>query len=341
MGTMLDFTVGMSAESVYGTYVAPTRFAEAEAKLKYDVQTVQSPALRPSKRVALASRNSVAKYDVSGDLEMDVLTKGAGFYLKGMFGAVTSTQDASTTVYQHVFTPSQSAAPPSYTIQEVLPLLDGTLQPHTFTGCSFSSFELTAAADAMLRMKFGLVGKQLVTATGAVAATYLSPDPDVFTFLHGNIKLGGTLTAPTTTALATSSAAAAVNVKDVTITVNNGLDSEGWNLGGAGMRSRSPVNGAMKVTGKMTVEYTDNVLRDAYLAQTSLPLLLTFTHPTPIVAALLGSFQVALPAIRLKGEVPASNGGAPITQSIDFEAFDSGSAAQPIWVVYRSLDVTA
>jgi len=340
MGTMLDFTVGLSAETVFGTYVAPTKFPEAEAKLKYDVQPVQSPALRPSKRVALASRNSVAKYDVSGDLEMDVLTKGAGFYLKGMFGSVTSTQDASTTVYQHVFTPSQSAAPTSYTLQEVIPFLDGTLNPHTFTGCVFSSFELTAAADAVLRMKFGLLGKQMVTSQGAVAATYPSPDPDMFTFVHGDIKLGGTLTAPTTTALASSSASAAVNVKDITITVDNGLDSEGWNLGGAGMRSRAPVFGPMKVAGKMNVEYTDNTLRDAYLAQTSLPLLLTFKHPNPIVAAQLGTLQAALPAIRLKGEVPASNGGAPVSLSIDFEAFDNGSAEQPIWVVYRSLDVT-
>ena len=42
----------------------------------------------------------------------------------------------------------------------------------------------------------------------------------------------------------------------------------------------------------------------------------------------------------LKGEVPASKDGSPITLSIDFEAFDNGSAAQPIWIVYRTLDTT-
>ena len=50
--------------------------------------------------------------------------------------------------------------------------------------------------------------------------------------------------------------------------------------------------------------------------------------------------QIALSSVLLKGDVPQSNGGAPVSVDIDFEAFDNGVAAQPIYVLYRSADTT-
>ena len=133
------------------------------------------------------------------------------------------------------------------------------------------------------------------------------------------------------------------NVKEITVRVKRNLDGGGWNMGGAGLRSRRPVVGRPEITGSVSVEYTSNVLRDAYLAQTPLALQLTFTHSEVVSSggqmtnALL---QIVIPALRLKGEVPGSNGGEPITQSIDWEAFDNDLAAQPIYIVYRTLDTT-
>ena len=93
-----------------------------------------------------------------------------------------------------------------------------------------------------------------------------------------------------------------------------------------------------ELSGKMTAEYTDNTLRDAYLSQSAMSLVLTFEHNVAVSGTLKPTLQIVLPAIRLKGEVPASDGGNAIKQSIDFEAFDDGVSAQPIYVVYRTLD---
>jgi len=80
-------------------------------------------------------------------------------------------------------------------------------------------------------------------------------------------------------------------------------------------------------------------LRDAYLAQTDLALLLTFTHTAVIgVGALTPLLQVWVPLIRLEGELPKSGGGSVISQSIDFTGLDDLVHA-PIAVVYRSTDV--
>ena len=125
--------------------------------------------------------------------------------------------------------------------------------------------------------------------------------------------------------------ASAVNVVDFSVNVKRNLDQKGFNLGGAGLRRRAPVLGRPEITGKITVEYTDNTLRDAYLSQGSVPCVLTFTNGSAVL-------QVVLPAIRFSGELPTSNGGDVVTQSIPFKAFDNGTASQPIWIVYRSAD---
>ncbi|CAH0310369.1 hypothetical protein SRABI128_04490 [Microbacterium sp. Bi128] len=114
-------------------------------------------------------------------------------------------------------------------------------------------------------------------------------------------------------------------------------------MGGAGLRSRRPVYGRPEISGSFTAEYSSNVLRDAYLAQTPLALHLTFTHSDVISTGGSASnalLQIIIPSLRLKGDVPGSNGGEPITQSIDWEAFDNDTASQPIYIVYRTLDTT-
>lgn len=340
MTTQLDFTLGMTRETTYGTAVAPTRFAESEAKIKYDVKTTDSKGLRPGKNVKRLNRNVVERFEGSGDVAFDVPTRGFGLWLNAVLGAVSNTVVPATTpaVYQQVHTLSTSDPVPTFTVQEVLPTLGGVnAYPHTFTGCAFDSIELSAKEGGIVEAKLSLTARELLTSFPASAASYPADD-GVFTFVGGAISLGGTLTAPTATAIATTTATAAANVADFSLTVKRSLDSDGWNLGGKGLRSRAPLLGLPELSGKMTAEYTDNTLRDAYLGKQSIAVVLTFEHNVAMSGAHKPTLQIVLPAIRLNGEVPASDGGNAIKQSIDFEAFDDGVSAQPIYVVYRTLD---
>ena len=341
MTTQLDFSVGIGKESVYGTAVVPTRFVESEAKLKYDLKTMQSKGLRPGKNVNRLNRNVVTRYEGSGDIECDVTTRGFGFLLNAVMGSVVNTVVPASTpsVYQQNHVLSTTDPVQTFTVQEVLPTLGGVnAYAHTFLGVAFDSVELSAKEGGTLESKFSVTAREMRTDVAATATSYPADD-SLFTFVSGAIILGGTLTEPTTTAVASMTGTAAANVEEFSLSIKRNLDSKGWNLGGAGLRSRAPLLGAPELSGKLSAEYTDNTLRDAYLAQSPLGVLLTFLGPV-ISGAHRATLQIVLPSIRLKGEVPTSDGGNAIRQSIDFEAFDNGAATQPIWVIYRTLDTT-
>lgn len=342
MSTQLDFSIGIGKESEYGTAVTPTDFPEAEAKMKYDVKTVTSNGNRLGKHVARTNRNTITRYEGSGDVEFDATTKGLGLWLEAVLGSVTNTEIPATSpsVYQQNHVLSTSDPVPTYTIQEVLPTLGGVNSyPHTFLGCAIESLELSAKEGGYVGVKFGVTAREMRTDVSATAAAYASGD-DLFTFVGGSIGYGGTLTAPTTTEKASLSGDPAANVAEVSVSIKRSFDTGGFNLGGAGLRSRAPRLGRPQLMGKIVAEYENNTLRDAYLSQTPLPLVLTFEGPKDLSTGVPALLQVVFPAVKLKGEIPTSDGGNPIKQSIDFEAMDNGVAAQPVWVVYRTLDTT-
>lgn len=342
--TQLDYSVGIGKETTYGVAATPTRFLESDAAMKADVQKEQSAKFRPGKRVQRLNRSVLKQIEVSGDQSLEATTKGLGFLLEAALGTVTNTliPDTSPAVYQQVHTIRKADPIPSYTIQEVLPTIGGGAgHPHTFTGCVVDSLELSAKTGGIVEVKLSWLGRDMSTDIAAAAASYPVGD-ELFAFVHGSIGHTGTLTAPTATDLAELSGAASDSISDFSVSITNNLDTGGYNFGGHGRRSRPNVLGKAEISGKLTAEYTSNELRDAYLNQTPLPLVLTFATdtvlsetPSDTVAVL----QIVIPAVLLKGEVPTAS-GEPITQSIDWEAYDNGSAAEPIWIVYRTLDTT-
>lgn len=339
MTTQLDFSVSIAKETTYGQVATPTRAIESEAKFKYDIQKVQGKGMRPSKRVQRGKRSSLARLVASGDTPFEIPTSGFGLFLNAVLGVVTNTvvPTLTPTRYQQVHTLTKTDPIDSYTIQEIIPLIGGAAgQPHTFTGCVADSIDIEAKEGEIVTAKISWLGKGMNTATPAAAAVYPGGNADgVFTFVHGTIGLSGTLTPPTATVLGSLSGSPAANISDISVSIKNNLDTGGYNLGGAGSRSRKNVLGVGAITGKLTAEYDSNTLRDAYLNQTFLPLVLTFLHDDGVSV-----LQIILPAILLKGEVPTTNGGAPATQSIDFEAYDNDVAAESIYVVIRTVDTT-
>ncbi|MBQ9917792.1 MAG: hypothetical protein IJO71_11415 [Microbacterium sp.] len=332
MTTQLDFSCGVGLESTFATFAVASRFFESEAKAKWDVKTTEGKGLRPTKGVTRTSRHSITHVEGSVDIALDAPTSGLGFLINAVMGSVTTNLVTAGT-YQQVHTLSTTDPIQTYSIQQVVPLLGGAANnAHSFRGCAFDSLTIEAKEGEYVAFTASAILSRLITAGAGAAPSYPSND-GLFSYVHGAITLDpvATLTEPTTTALASLSSSSAVNVVDFSVNVKRNLDQKGFNLGGAGLRRRAPVLGRPEITGKITVEYTDNTLRDAYLSQGSVPCVLTFTNGSAVL-------QVVLPAIRFSGELPTSNGGDVVTQSIPFKAFDNGTASQPIWIVYRSAD---
>lgn len=337
-----DASIGASKETVFGTGVTVTKFPEfVDESLQWDPTFVQGAGLRTGSRVVRSARRSLGKQNVTGDITVEACSKGLGWMLAAALGNATSTQRAASGVYQHNFTPLTGDCLDSYTIQKGIPPLvcGGVASAHTFPGCVCTSLDIEATNSEIVTVKTSWVGREVVTATAYAAPSYPTP-VELFTFVQGVITIGGSVTAPTTTTLATGGTAAA-DIVDFSLTWDNALDDLGYNFGGGGKRVRKPVVGMGELKGKVTAEYDSNVLRDAYLNQTDLALTLTFTGATTIgTGSDKPGLQIFIPNIRLEGELPTANGGAPITQSIDFTGFDNLVAASPLTISYVSTDAT-
>jgi len=340
MTTQLDCSIGFKKESAYGTAITPDKFIEftgetIEAKLDFG----QGEGMRPGSRVARLDRRRLNKVDAGGSINMEAPTKGLGSLLEAALGAATSTALVDTGVYQHVLTLTKGALG-SYTIQKGIPLLDGSgVETYTFPGSQFESVEVSFGNSDFLKIALEMMARDIVRDVAYAAPSYPA-DLELFSFVDGEIFLGtDAITVPTATELATTSGAAVANIREGNVKVANGLDGEGWNLGGAGKRTRANVVSMAEVGGQITAELDSTVTVDAYLDQTTLGMVLNFTHPSTIGALSAPTLQIVIPALKLEGGVPSSNGGDVISVQSDFTALDN-ETDEPIYIVYRSTDAT-
>jgi len=332
MTTQLDVALGHKKETVYGTYVAPDKFPEFNSEeFAWEPTFSEGKGNRYGRRAKMASRRTLVKEQVTGNFEMEATTKGLGALFEAALGTAVSNL-VSGAAYQQLVTPTTTDPLPSYTIQKGIPLVGGgAAQPVSFVGCVCTGFELSAKNGAVPTLKFNWVGKGV-----DIAQTFATPSypaaSELFSFTGSSIKVGGSVTPPTTIALATGGTVAA-NVTEVDLTYEGVSDEGGFYIGGAGKRGRKQVAGVRTLTGTITAEYDSNVLRDAFLNQTDLALVLRFEHNSIISGAIKPTLEITIPVIRLNGELPkAGSDGEVITQSIEFEMLDGGVATHPIYV---------
>jgi hypothetical protein len=331
MTTQYDCTIGLTKETTYGTVVTPTKFFEfTDEDFGWRPSFVDGSSIRYGQRIQASDRRVLVKDACGGSFTVESMTKGLGALFEAALGVGTSTLITGTS-YQQVFTPT-TAAMPSYTIQKGIPPLGGgAVVAQTYSGCVCTGFEFSVDNGGVPTFKFNWEGKNLDTSTGYAAASYPASN-SLLTFVNGTITVGGTVTTPTATALATGGTAVA-NVRSATFSWDNNLDKEGYNFGTAGKRGRAPVIGLRSGQGSLVVDYTDNTMRDAYLNQTNLSIVLTFQGTTAISGTNYPTIQLVIPCARLNGEMPKAAGGDVITQSCDFNVYDNRVAAEPVYVV--------
>lgn len=344
MTTEQDYQIMAALESSYGVKATPTRTVEfTEETFDWEPDFVQGAGLKYGKTMDLSSRRVLGKSAVGGDFTVEALTKGIGWAFQAALGAGSSTLiGGAGTAYQQLFQLGTSDYLPSYTIQKGIPPLGGgALVPKTFLGMQCSGFELVAGNAGIPTIKFTWAGKSVDTASSLATAAYPTGVKEL-SFVNASLVVGGVVTPPTATALGSSTGTLGlVNVRDVDFTWDNGLDTNGYNFGGAGQRSRPAALGTRKGTGTMTAEFTDTGLEAAFLAQTDLGLVLTYALSSAsdlISGSSYPALQLVLPELRLEGELAKSAGGDVVTQSIGFTALDGQVAASPVYVAIVTVE---
>lgn len=333
MGNLQDASINAKPQSVFGTPVTPDRAYEfTDASLDWEWTLVQGEGLRVGSYVDRAARQVAPVGQGDGDITFEILSKGFGYWWQACLGTVTSTLVAGST-FQQVH--SWASTPADLTVQISTPRADGTIDPVTYANVAIDSWEITFANAGLVTLKVTLDIGDFATATGFASLTYATT-PNLFHFGNWTITTG-TLTAPTTTALA-SSVTALTNVRSLTITANRNPVDDRFNAIGTG-RKAAQIGTKFDLSGSMEIEYTSTTQRDAYLARTAQTLVSTVTAGA--LSTGLETLQVVIGAMQINpgGAMPQVAGTDLIVQTLSFAILDNLTNV-PIQVVSRTSDAT-
>jgi hypothetical protein len=303
IGSGIGSQLGIATETTFNTPVAVSTFYEfTNENINYHKNISVGLGLRAGGQVARSGRRVVTTSDATGDINLDLPTKGLGLLLSYAMGGTVQTSGTYTLgdVYGK-----------SFTAQVGVPQYGGTVTPKTIAGCKISSFEISAAQSAIATGRFTIDGASFTTSTSLATASFPSGN-SVFHFAQGAITVDGSSVA---------------NIKDFTLSVDNVLKTDRFNLGSAGVKAEQIINGFRAITGSLTAEFTDTTLLAKFLADTSAALVLTFSGPSSSV------LSITLPAVKFDGDAPQVGGPEVIDINFTFQAYDNGTD-QPLTIVY-------
>lgn len=310
IGSGIGSSFGIATETTFNTGVTVSRFYEFNSEsTNYNKNVSVGMGLRAGGLLPRSQRRVVTTFDASGNVVMDIPTRGFGLILAHAMGSFPSKVGSSFT-----FTLGDVYGK-SFTTQVGVPQYGGTVTPKTLTGCKISSWDISAATGSIATATFNIDAAGLTTATALATPSYSSAG-SIFNFAQGAITVDGS---------------AVANIKDFTLTVDNVLKTDRYNFGAAGAKAEQTINGFRKVTGSVTAEFTDTTLLTKFLADTAAALSLTFT------ASGTEALQITLSAVKFDGNAPAVAGPEVIDVEFSFEAYDNGTDA-PMTVVYTTPD---
>ena len=322
IGAGIGAQFGIANETTFNTYVAPTRFYEFNSEsLNYNKNTVVGMGLRAGGQVARSQRRVVTTSDASGDIVMDLPTRGLGLLLSHAMGTAPTGTLVTTGVYTYSFTLGDVFGR-SFSAQAGVPQYGGSVIAKTLTGCKVSSFQLGVDNGGIATGTFSVDAAGLVTSQSLATASY-ALNGSIFHFAQGAL---------------TVDAGAVTNVRDFSLSVDNNLKADRYNLGGSGAKSEQTIGGFRSISGSLTAEFTDTPLMNKFLTDASAALVLTFTGDT-IASTHKDTLTITLPAVKLNGDTPKVGGDGPVDLSIDFDAFDNGTD-QPLTIVYKTSEST-
>lgn len=309
LGSGIGSQLGIATETTFNTPVTVTRFYEfTNESLNFNKNTAVGLGLRAGGQLPRSQRRVVTTSDVTGDINLDLPTNGLGLLLAHAMGNFPTKAAGAFT-----FTLGDIATS-SFTSQVGVPQYGGTVTPKTVGGCKISSWELAVSNAGIATGRFSVDGASFTTATALATASYSSAT-SLFHFAQSAITVDGT---------------AVANIKDFTLTVDNVLKTDRYNIGSAGIKANQVNNGFRKISGSVTAEFTDTVLLAKFLTDTSAALSLSFTSGSNALA-------ITVSSVKFDGEAPQVAGPEVIDVNFTFEAYDNGTDA-PLTIVYTTTD---
>jgi hypothetical protein len=333
VGSGIGSQFGMAIESVFGTYVAPTRFLETtKASVKKVKNTTDWDGLAAGRLVDRADGRVVTtKAAVVGIDDLKVTNRDIGLLLRLITGSnPAGTSDGGSPPARTFSFPLVDTAGQFATMQSGVPLIGGTVKPQSALGCKVTSAEFACGIDEDLTANISLDARDITEAQTLAAASY-STGRRPFHFGQMGIKLGATVGA----------AAAITGVRKVSLKIDRGLKTDQFYAGGLGLKSEPTTNQKVAVTGTITADYiTAADLSDRFTADTQFALIWEFIGPNINVIPTAETLRFTIPAAFLDGDTPEVDGPDVVTTDFPFKAYFDLSTSNPFTIDYISADTT-
>lgn len=328
IGTGLAASLGVAAESTYGTYVAPTRFYEFNKQdVKKVKNTVQGGGLAAGRFSQLGSRRVVASEAASGMFEVEVANKGMGLLLNHLMGGtVTPVVQGATAAYLQTHTVSDNVGK-FLTVQAGVPSTNGTVNPYTYKGGKVLSAEFSCGVDEILTSTWDMDFQRATESDSLVAPSYtaaLAP----FHFAQMNVKLG-----------TFGSEATVVGVRKATAKIERGQATDRFYAGAtvAGTKAEPLMNDYIKIGGSFDIDLVNKAdFVDRFASDASTSLILEWVGPL-IASTFYQTFRVRVPMVFFDGDSPTNDGPGITTLSVPWVGqFDGTNSVATI--EYMSID---
>jgi hypothetical protein len=322
--------IGFSKEATWGTAVTPvTRFFEyVSESITPNYARIESNSLRAGQRVQRSDRWATNFKGAAGTVEIEVMSKGFGFFLEHLTGGtVVTTGPTETTAYNHQ-AKLGSLTGKGITTQVGRPMVGSTVQPFTYAGGKVTGWELANSVDGFLVCRIDLDHTTEVTATGLGTASYPTT-MEVLNYLMGLITVGG----------------AGLDVSDINIREANNPRTDRYFIRQSGAK-KEQIEGPMReITVTGTIEYdsmvTYNRVSSATAAGAMADIIAKWEGSLIAGATTLKNSLIAtLNTARFDVFAPVVSGPDLLTGGFTAKVVDDGDALTALALDYKTSDVT-
>ena len=333
MANVLNAYTSFQNEVTYGTAIAATRGYEfnSESVVALTDDVMVSEGHRAGRYYPGAYRIKPNEKGAAGDIEFDGGNTGLGFWLRHMLGS-SSTGATSQGVTTHTFTTGELRGK-SFTYQKKVVDSEATENICTYEGGKVTEWEISNSVDDLLKFKLSLdFEKETIGTAGGGAYAEQTPAYVIqsfykdFDFAEAVLTVGGT----------------ALNVKDISIKGNNGLDTERFFLGSH--EKKEPLqSGRREITFDLTTELEDMDqqirVKEANASDNQAQLVFTWTASEAEAGGGVSSLTMTFPAVHF------TSASAPIENFELIEQKIAGFVAnpysgEPVTAVYVTPDAT-
>jgi hypothetical protein len=317
--TGLSGQLGIGAQSVFTTRVAPTRFYEFLSEgIKLDSQRASSQGLRANKRVTRHWREN--RKGVAGPISIEHPIVGSGLLWKYILGAVaTTTPSGATNARDHAATLGALDGD-FFTAQVGRASVAGVVHPFDYVGCKIASASLSQSVDGFLQLEMQVDGWDEQTNQSLAVASYPT---DLGQFFYEDCIV--------------TVNSVAYDARDFSLAIDNGLKTDRYYLRGDTRKKEqieeTSVDGRA-ITGSCEGDFESLTIYNLFANGTEFPLSVKWTSPAEIETGFNYELEITLPRCRMDGETPAIGGPDVLAQPFNFVALQP-SSGEPITVRVR------